>query len=548
MSFVLYLIAAAIAAIALLAAYLVAKTALIVALLSLAALTGLYLCLTREAREAIGQAPKILAVTMPFAAWLSPNIWLLYSLMLVLVPVAATNRAQVVGLYLYTLMLLPGLELSITIGTLKLFELGVHDALVIGATLSLWTRHARQVRTPFALDLPFSMLMLMLIVTHARDTSLTHLMRVATNFTFDLILPYFVVTRGLRNRADLKCVMLYLTAAGVVLAPILIYETANSWPIYNVLIDRYGFTDHPSIKFRGSLLRAGGPFLEPTSIAMLLMFFTVACWMSRDAFVSKPAHIAVLTFLFIGLLPPQSRGAWIGLLTAVALADLLLGRFRETVLKLGLVGLATAGLFAAANIVPQLAQMLGKSGDSVETIDYRNQLLTRGLEEFWRSPLIGFPYADLLWRLDDLRQGEGIVDFVNAHLYFALIGGAIGLIIFDGVILYYLTKIWRARRNVTDPSSRHVDAFAFAVLGTPLQMLFFTSLGGRVQVFLVVSMAFAVVVARRDAVGAQDGRPSAGPRIALARRPIPIPAPPAPSRMNSSRQLRMPIFERTNQP
>ena len=548
MSFILYLIAAAIAAAALLAAYLMAKTALIVALLSLAALTGLYLCLTQQAREAIGQAPKVLAVAMPFAAWLLPNVWLLYGMMLLLIPVAATNRAQVVGLYLYTLMLLPGLDMSMQIGTLKLFEFGVHDALVVGATLFLLTRHSPQVRTPFALDRPFAILMLMLIVTHSRDTSVTHLMRVATNFTLDLILPYFVVTRGLRDRTDLQRVMLYLTAAGVVLSLILIYETTHSWPIYNVLIDRFEFVEHPSIKFRGSLLRAGGPFLEPTSVAMLVMFFAVACWMSRDAFVTRAAHIAVLTLLFIGLLPSQSRGAWIGLLTAMALADLHLGRFRETALKLGLVGLTTGGLFAAANSIPQLSQMLGKSGDSVETIDYRSHLLTRGLEEFWRSPVIGFPYPELLWRLDDLRQGEGIVDFVNAHLYFALVGGVVGLIIFDGVILYYLAKIWRARRSGADPASRRVDAFAFAVLGTPLQMLFFTSLGGRVQVFLIVSMAFAVVIARRQPAPAQDESPSAGPRVALASRPIPIPVRPTPIRANSSRQFRMPIFDRTNQP
>lgn len=547
MSFVSYLVFAGLTGIALLGFMLAAKTAFILAALSAGALGFFYLCLAPEARRAMGAAPFVLAIGMPAAAWLLSNLWLLHVALVAIIPLTARRAGQVPALYLFALMLLPGLDQSVMAGALKLFDFGVHDALALGAALTLFAHPEWRRRSSFALDVPFAALLLMLVVAMARDTSATHALRILTNHAFDFLLPYYVITRGVRNSADLRHCMLILAGVAAVLSAILVYEMVTTWPMYNILLEHFGLPERPAVKMRGNYLRAGGPFVESTSIAMVLVFCTLATWLARDRFRPGPWHGAALALVVIGLLPPQSRGAWIGLVFGVILADLYLGQWRSMALKAGAAASVSVLLFAMARAGGQLAESLGRSGNSSDTVDYRNQLLERGMQEFWQSPIIGFPHAELLGRLHDLTQGEGIVDFVNTHLFIALIGGVIGFAIFNGAILYSLVQIWRSRRWLpyADAAQRRAAAFAFAALATPVEMLFFTSLGGRVQVLLIVFLGFAVVVARRDQAAA---KPNQAPAAAFTMRPTPMPPAPAAISAASSIGLRMPMRDSSIQP
>lgn len=544
-----FLVVAALIGAVILFLYTAVKAALIIAILSVLGLVVFYGCLTQAARHRLGAAPLIAATLVPLAAWLLPNLWLLYAFMAILVPCLARGGGQVAAMYLFALMLLPGLDQVVKIGSLELFQFGVHDALACGATLSLLTHRAWRTRR-WPLDLPVMALILMLVAALSRNTSATNFLRVFVTIALDCALPYYIVSRGVKDHADLQRCLLHLAAAGAVVSLILLYEARGAWPIYNALVDLYGLPDHPSVKSRGTLLRAGGPFLESTSAAMILVFCFLASWMARPAFRDGRYQAAFLVLLLVGLLPPQSRGAWVGLLTGMVMIDLYMGRLRFTMLRLAVASAGAAVLFAAAQFNAQLAVMLGLSGDSVETVDYRGQLLARGMQEFWQSPLIGFAYPEMLRRLDDMRQGEGIVDFVNAHLFIALLTGGIGLAIFNGTILFYLGHVWRARRHLIGGRDIYLRtaAFSFAALATPVQMLFFTSLGGRVQVFLFVFFAFAVAAGRRVAQPDQPATPSNWPEIAFASSPMTAPVAPAANSAASSGTFSKPIRESMNQP
>lgn len=558
MSLLLFLAGAGLVGAGIVLCYLLAKAALFIAVLSAAALVGLRLCLAPSARKEMGYEPLVIATGMPVAAWLLPSIWLLYAAMVLLVPVMARRAGQAPALYLFALLLLPGLDTSIAIGSLKLFSFGVHDALAFGAALSLLMHPSWRATARPALDAPFLALLLLLVVAVSRNTSLTNMLRVAVDVGFDCALPYYVVSRGVRDREDVQRCLLHLAAGAAVLSVVLFYEARNSWPIYMVLLDQYGIIDRPIVKTRGGVMRAGGPFLESTSAAMTLVFCFLAAWMARPAFRSTLHHLALLGLLALGLVMPQSRGAWVGLITGMVTIDLYRGRLGQTAMRLGAVGLIGLGLFAAARSSPEMSETLGMSGGSADTTDYREQLLSRGLEELRDSPLIGFSYPELLIRLDDMRQGEGIVDFVNTHLFIALLSGLLGLVIFNGTFLSYIAHVWRARRRSRreGDASMRASAFVFAALVTPLQMLAFTSLGGRVQVFMFVFFALAAVVARAGKpaaaalsdAGQPAPAPNSPPSFAFARNPSAAPAAPAASSSASSRGSSSPIRYSANQP
>lgn len=558
MSLLIFLCSAALVGAGIILCYLLVKAALFIAILSGAAIAGLYFCLKPDVRKDMGYEPLLIATGVPVAAWLLPNIWLLYAGMAMVVPLMARRAGQVPALYLFALLLLPGLNQTVAIGSLKLFNFGVHDALAAGAALWLYLHKQWQAKANRRLDVPFLVLLLLLVGAVSRNTSLTNMMRVAADFFFDCALPYYIISRGVRDSADLQRCMLHLTGAAAILSVVLLYEARASWPIYNVLIDHYGLIDRPAVKNRGGMLRAGGPFLESTSAAMIMVFCFLAAWMARPAFRSTFYHAGTLAVLLLGLVMPQSRGAWVGLIIGTMLIDLYRGKLMRTALRLGAIGVAGAALVVAASNNAQLSESLGLSGGSAETTDYREQLLDRGLEELRHSPLIGFPYPELLVRLDDLRQGEGIVDFVNTHLFIALLSGVLGLLIFNGTFLFYIVHVWRERQRArrAGDASAHAAAFVFAALVTPVQMLFFTSLGERVQVFMFVFFAFAGIIGRRafaapvptPQVVQPSSTPNSLPSFAFANRPMATPPSPAASRSASSFGLSNPIRFNANQP
>jgi O-antigen ligase len=136
--------------------------------------------------------------------------------------------------------------------------------------------------------------------------------------------------------------------------------------------------------------------------------------------------------------------------------------------------------------------MLGKSAETASTVDYRARLLTRGMEEYWKSPLIGYSQPEVLSRLADMRQGEGIIDFVNTYLFFALVSGAIGVICFIAAFVFYIRGMLRFRGALGRADrSLAVPAFLVAGLVMPMEMLVFTSFGGRCEVMVFVLFGLA---------------------------------------------------------
>lgn len=472
------------------------KPSLFIAIVSAMAV-GLFLfCLKRDIRSTVGMRMMVIAVCMPLLAWSLPSLWMLFVLMCLWVPLAAGRFNMIVPVYLFSLLLLPGLDENLMIGSLKLVKFGVHDALALGAAAAIFWNPAKG-KCRIEWDAVAFGVVFVLAIALARGTSASHHVRALIDISLDLALPYYIASRGLRSQEDLRSAMLWLGAGGLLVGAILAFELLKGWPVYNVLYSAYGLDTLLLVKLRGGMLRAGGPFVESTSAAMLVAICTVALYLSGEYFRTRWHHFLVLAAAIVGLLAPQSRGAWIGLCIAIAFADMARARYASLATKVLVLGGALSSLFLAAHLSPILSEALGLSGNSRDTSDYRRLLLERGLEEFGRNPLLGLPMSEVELRLPDLIQGEGIIDFVNTYIWIMLVSGIVGLFVFVGAFLYFLTKIVHvgrlSHRNSPDAIA---GVFAFSVMAMLMEMFFFTSFATRPAIYTFAIFGFSAAFIR----------------------------------------------------
>ncbi|MDO9418028.1 O-antigen ligase family protein [Pararhizobium sp.] len=477
--------------------YHVVKPALFIVTVSALAI-GLFLyALKKDVRAPIEKQMLVIVVTMPVLAWSAPNLPLLFLFMCFWVPLAAGRFNLFVPVYLFSLLLLPGLDEPLFIGSLKLVEFSVHDALALGAAVAIFVNPAKA-KSRLDWDMVVLAVVFMVSIAVARDTSISHHLRALVETSFGLALPYYIVSRGLRSSEDMRSAMLWLSAGGVVVASVLVFEVWKGWPVYNELFRIYELPTVLMVKVRAGLIRAGGPFVEPTSVAMILAMCALALYLSRDFFRNRPSHVLLLVIVAAGLLAPQSRSAWIGIGIAIVVTDALRGHYAQLAKKLFVVGGAVSCLFLAAQFFPHLSETLGLSGAASETSDYRRLLLQRGLEEFANYPILGQPMSELVPKIPDLVQGEGIIDFVNAYIWVMLIAGLVGLVIFVVPFAYFLISLFRVGRfRGVNKKDAEAGVFVFGVLLMFMEMLFFTSFGmTRPAFYLFALYGFAAAFLR----------------------------------------------------
>jgi hypothetical protein len=474
------------------------KAALYITILSLLGICIFYWCLSGQLRTEVGKKFIVFSIIIPVVSFASPNILLFNIIIFTLIPLVAKKRQYIAPVYIFSYLTLPFVDYLFSPGGIYIVTYSVGTSLGLGAILALFMRGSGSAKSSIVTDLPFLTLFLVLTFASARDTTATNTIRVVLDNLLSFGIPYFVISRSIRNWSDAKLALIGLIAATVVLSVIATYESLRAWPLYRVVWFHYNIplTSGASVKLRGGLLRSAGPFPEPTSFAFCLCIGVIANLVIGNIFRSA-AHrglIAIITLL--GILAPQSRGAWIGLAAGILAADLCRRRYAAVGRNLVILGIAGALVVAGATVSSRIADLAGLSPAGEGTIDYRSQLFDRGMDEIRKKPLIGDPPAVVLVKLRDLTQGEGIVDFVNAYIYLALISGLIGL----GVIILalggQLTLAWRIHERMGRTAlERDLSAFVFAALVSMIIMLAFTSLGGRNMGMLVAMMAFTGTLA-----------------------------------------------------
>ena len=206
--------------------------------------------------------------------------------------------------------------------------------------------------------------------------------------------------------------------------------------------------------------------------------------------------------LWLGLLATYSRGPWAGALL-VYLAFMAIGRgaFGRIFKAAAVVG----GVLAMVSVSPlgdrifNVLPVFGRATNDT-TLSYRQQLAARSWQLILEHPFFGDKFA--YSQMEDLRQGEGIIDLVNTYAQIALFYGFVGLFFFVGFILLGLVQAYLAVRQTTVSDrelARLGTSLVACILGAMLMMLDSSfTLGPQKMFYLLAALSGAYVHLRPE--------------------------------------------------
>jgi O-antigen ligase len=183
----------------------------------------------------------------------------------------------------------------------------------------------------------------------------------------------------------------------------------------------------------------------------------------------RPKSLGLLCTVTIigGLVATLSRGPWVGaavaLLVGMAMGD---GAERRWA-WVGGVGGVLALVFVLSPLGEVIVEFLPFVGSvDAQNVSYRQRLFEISMIVLWDNPVFGsFAYM-FNPLMEQLRQGQGIIDMVNTYLAIALSYGLVGLALFVAPFAYTWVTCWVAQRRAAahDPDAVAVGRALLAAL------------------------------------------------------------------------------------
>jgi O-antigen ligase len=383
--------------------------------------------------------------------------------------------------------------------------------LLPGAALRLLAdRKSERPRWVAAVDLALISYAALKIALMAPHASMTTSLRSVVEFALDVWLPYYVVSRGIRSEVDLRFVLSHLAMGFALAASIGCAEFFVHRNLYSELQWVYGFKWQLTMNLmRGDHLRVQAMTPQPIVLAFEMIFalglwtyLLGSEWRRKSVLLVYGLMAACLFFTF-------SRGPLLGGLIfglcLLGLHKLPTRAFVALFLLLLAAAIVAKAVGADAAIMTALSGVFGSTSADISSIAYRNELLDTALALLRQSPWLGVP--DYGARMQDLKQGEGIIDLVNSYVAIALDAGLIGLVIY---LLPYGFALNRHFRLLAAGGAQAAEAGkarftrVFAALTIALLLTIFTTSTISTMPFLLV-MLLALPIARLSMKAAVDG-------------------------------------------
>lgn len=408
---------------------------------------------------------------LTFIGFLVPNIWLYILFAAPLMLWAGRKDSNPVALYLVLLQVIPPLSVPIPFpGINVLFDISNYRLLSLCILIPVVWRIRRDppAGEPRALQsmdlwlLGFGFLQTLLFIrpdiptAYLLHDSPTNMLRRLFLFLLDIYVLYYAVSRSCASKAKIVDAMAAFCVMCCVMALLAVFESLRHWLLYQALAFRFNPYDtgvRLAYLLRNGVLRAQVSAGHALALGYLLAA-AFGFWLYLQPQIeSRLKRTSIKVMLWAGLFAAYSRGPWIGAVAIycveVALNPRAFGRFARTAAVI----IVLAGVIALTPLGHRIASVLPFMGGSVESgnLDYRQRLASTSWKLIMNHPFFGD--QDYISKMQDLRQGQGIIDIVNSYAGTALEYGLVGVSLFVGFILVGIIRSYRCMLQI-----RHRDA------------------------------------------------------------------------------------------
>lgn len=457
------------------------------------------------------------------AAFFAHNFWLFIVLAGLMLHIAAGKDSNKLALVFFVLLAVPPFSSEIPgVGGVRyLFDMHYIRLLCLVVLLPELVREAaRHSFSHFFSEVPDKFFYLYVILIAAllfRIDSATGIARNAFLLFVDVVVPYAIASRAIKDNAGFRAVFAsYAIGAGVI-ACVGAFEFLRGWLLYSTLDEVLG-TDRRFGAYltRGDALRAMGtagqaiPFGYTMAVGIMLLLGL------RRYFRSRLIWLAALGVLSAGLLSSYSRGPWLGALVGLIVFCLTGPDKWRNLAALFLCAIVGGAVLVATPIGPALWDRVW----NVDTgsFDYRELLLKNALETIADNPLFGsIDFRDTA-AMQELIQGQGIIDIVNSYIGIALRHGLIGLFLFAGIFLFALLGAWRrmAATSGSDIETCDIGRSLLAALTCILATIVTVSSISFIPIIYYMMAGLAVAYARAPHVKSSEAAADPSVRQAVA--------------------------------
>ncbi len=256
----------------------------------------------------------------------------------------------------------------------------------------------------------------------------------------DIVLPYFVISRGIRSWDSLYRVVLAMVFGGFIVTFFSYVEVLLEWKPHVDIAAAMGILPpgEAFYEWRGGFLRAAATLTGPITLGFYLtvhlaMFLAVA----KINRISWVIRILLVLLVLPAVYWTGSRGAMLGvilLFIAYAVFGMRPQVRRMLFIPLFLVGIVS--VFAYESFKPPAVETVSLNKvDTHGTFEYRAQLLRTSLQVIPDHLWFGTRLYKRDPRMQKLVQGMGIIDMVNGYIHLTIEWGLIALLVFLYILL-----------------------------------------------------------------------------------------------------------------
>jgi O-antigen ligase len=388
-------------------------------------------------------------------AFLSSNFWIFIALSFILIYYLARTEENKFAFYFVLLITIPTISDRLP-GSIELNYVRIL-ALAIFLPFFLKFKSSQDVPSmgkPIAEKFMIAYLLLSTLLT-LRGTTFTEMLRYGLYGFTDIFLPYYCASRAIKDFNQLKKVMIGFALACLIAGAIGTFEFSKSWLLYNPLAHALNIDwDMGRYLTRDNNIRA------ISSLGHSIIFgFTMMVGLGFYLFVapnikSKTMRFTGFAIIISGLILSLSRGPWLGtavlLLIFIGLGQKVIPRYLILTISL-IIGLTILPSIPGGNRIINMLPFIGETDKS--NIEYRQELFDKSILIIERNPSFGVYNPKMEPEMEDMVQGEGIIDLVNTYLIVTLYNGLVALSLLFSFYSLVLITGFRNLRKIADKKS-----------------------------------------------------------------------------------------------